>query len=102
VVGQPLTLKWSGFTGKGEVRLDLLDAGAGLTYVTCSMKDDGQFTVPGSFLSTLYRGQPGPVALTLIASESAPFSVKGLQVANAVGFVFQGAGIVLTEPTPPY
>jgi len=92
--GKPLALKWSGATNKGEVRVDLLDSGSmASTYVTCTMKDTGSFTIPASYLSKYTKNYP--TTIVLLGFNTGSFKAKGLTTAYTSAAILAQSDIIL-------
>lgn len=91
----PLAFKWSGTTGKGELRVDLLDSGGApsASYVSCRMKDTGSFTIPASYLSTYTKNYP--TTIVLLGFSSGTFKAKGLTNGYASGVILAQSDIIL-------
>jgi len=90
---QPLTIKWSGFTGQGQVRLDILDLGSAAPPMTMMMDDDGEHTIPASTLAPMSTMQP--VGLVLIGLSCSTFTAPGLTSPNACGMVMHQTDVLL-------
>ena len=90
----PLALKWSGATGNGELRVDLLDSTPTTsTYVTCTMKDTGSFTIPAAYLSKYTKNYP--TTIVLIGMSSGTFTAKGMTTGYAGSAILAQSDIIL-------
>ena len=90
----PLALKWSGATGTGELRVDLLDSmSTASTYVSCLMKDTGSFTIPATYLSKYTKNYPTTVVLIGLAAGT--FKAKGLTNGYASSAILAQSDIIL-------
>lgn len=85
--GQPLRVTWTGGTGVGTVRIDVLDnpASGASSYVTCLANDDGEFIVPGTFTAGFHSDMPGHVVLN--STTAGTFAIQGVDEASAGGWL---------------
>lgn len=91
---QPLAITWSGATGSGKLRIDLLDSGATASqYASCMVADSGSFTVPAQYLSTLTKNYPATIVL--LGYDSGTFTAKGVTSAHTSTAILAQSEIIV-------